>query len=197
MSIVEITDRAREPWDAFVKQSAPDGGLLQSWGWGEVQHALGNKIFRLALLDDQGQFPAALLLIQHELHFEYNYLYGPRGPVMANGTSQELMELLGAVKRIAREEKSFMIRFDPPWPAEVAPVLIQAGLRKSESELQPKCSFTIPITDNPEALLAAMKPKTRYNIGVAQKHGVTVQQSDQATDLESFWQLLKQTSTRD
>ena len=99
MSIVEITDKAREPWDTFVKAYAPDGGLLQSWGWGEVQKALGNPVFRLAVLDEQGQFRAALLLVRHELHFEYNYLYAPRGPVMDTLNAHELSELLGAVKR--------------------------------------------------------------------------------------------------
>src|SRR3989344_759010 len=159
MSIVEITDKAREPWDTFVKAYAPDGGLLQSWGWGEVQKALGNPIFPLAVLDEQGQFRATLLLVQHELHFEYNYLYAPRGPVMDTLNAHELSELLGAVKRIAREQKSFMIRFDPPWPVGTESVLTESGL--------------------------------------AQKHGVTLHISDQESDLEGFWQLLKQTSARD
>ncbi|OGY51118.1 MAG: hypothetical protein A3J59_03055 [Candidatus Buchananbacteria bacterium RIFCSPHIGHO2_02_FULL_56_16] len=197
MSIVEITDKAREPWDTFVKAYAPDGGLLQSWGWGEVQKALGNPVFRLAVLDEQGQFRAALLLVRHELHFEYNYLYAPRGPVMDTLNAHELSELLGAVKRRARELKSFMLRFDPPWLVGAEPVLAESGLRKSEGELQPKCNFIMPITDSPDALLAAMKPKTRYNLGLAQKHGVTLQISDQESDLEGFWQLLKQTSARD
>lgn len=197
MPIVEITDKAREPWDTFVKAHAPDGGLLQSWSWGEVQKSLGNRIFRLAVLDDQGQFRATLLLVEHELHFEYNYLYGPRGPVMATVNAHELAELLGAVKRIAHEQKSFMIRLDPSWPVSAEPILTESGLRKSEDELQPKCNFIMPITDPSDGLLGAMKPKTRYNIGRAQKHGVTLQVSDQESDLESFWQLLKQTSARD
>lgn len=197
MPIIEITDQAQAQWDDFVKTHTPDGGLLQSWGWGEFQKVLGNKIFRLGLLDGQGQFQATLLVIQHELHFEYNYLYCPRGPVMAVVNPQGLRALFEFVKQLARDEKSFMIRIDPPWLVGKEAVLTTAGFRKSSVELQPKCNVVLDIIPPSERLLTAMKPKTRYNIGLAQKRGVTVQISDQDSDIESFWQLMKQTSNRD
>jgi lipid II:glycine glycyltransferase (peptidoglycan interpeptide bridge formation enzyme) len=46
-------------------------------------------------------------------------------------------------------------------------------------------------------LLAEMHSKTRYNIRVAEKNGVTVRVGDRPEDLEAFLRLTKETSTRD
>jgi lipid II:glycine glycyltransferase (peptidoglycan interpeptide bridge formation enzyme) len=54
-----------------------------------------------------------------------------------------------------------------------------------------------------EQLLAAMHPKTRYNIKVAERHGVTVREANMSNavalqeDITRFWNMLGQTAERD
>lgn len=198
MNIIEAPDNLNERWDEFIKANAPDGGLLQSWRWGDFQKSLGNKIFRLALLDGGGEIKAATLLIKHEMPFEYNYLYCPRGPVATSIVEkQDLTKIFDDIKRIAKEEKSFMIRLDPPWSQGNQQKLEDLGFRRSEYEIQPKCNFIINISRSEEEILAQMKQKTRYNIGLAQRHGVKIRVSKESSDIEVFWQLMKQTAKRD
>jgi lipid II:glycine glycyltransferase (peptidoglycan interpeptide bridge formation enzyme) len=50
------------------------------------------------------------------------------------------------------------------------------------------------LTQSDDDLLDKMHHKTRYNIKVAEKYGITVRASD---DLNAFWELLKKTTKRD
>ncbi len=197
MQIIQVPDELKEHWDSFVKSNAADGGLLQSWSWGDFQKALDNKISRWASVNDEGEFQAAMLVVKYELPFEYNYLYCPRGPVIRAIEPQDLNSLFAEIKNIAKEEKSFMLRVDPPWAIGNEKLLTEINFRKGEYEIQPKCSFIIDITKPDPELLSAMKPKTRYNIGLSQKKGVNLKISSEAADMECFWQLAKQTAKRD
>jgi len=197
MQILRLTDEYKEHWNNFIKINAADGGLLHSWQWGEFQKDLDSKVFRLGLINGEGQLQAAALIVRTELPFEYNYLYCPRGPVINVLKIGDLKSLFAEIRNIAREEKSFLVRIDPPWLSSNEKMLVDSDFRKADSEVQPKCALMIDITKSEEQLLSEMKPKVRYNVGLAKRHGVTIRISDQISDIEPFWQLTKQTAARD
>lgn len=197
MEIVKIGDEFKGHWDNFVKTNAADGGLLQSWLWGDFQKSLGNKAFRLGVINGEGKLQAAALIVKHELPLEYNYLYCPRGPIINTLKVDQLNSLFAEIKKIAKEEKSFLIRVDPAWLIGHEKLLTNVGFRKGEYEIQPKCTLILDITKSEEELLAGMKQKTRYNVSLAQRKGVKVRISNELSDVETFWQLVKQTSNRD
>ena len=60
----------------------------------------------------------------------------------------------------------------------------------------PSTTALLDLTKSEEELLAAMHQKTRYNIRVAEKHGVTVREGT-LEDLEAFIKLSHETSSRD
>jgi lipid II:glycine glycyltransferase (peptidoglycan interpeptide bridge formation enzyme) len=195
MAVVRVDDSWQAKWDAFVTVTATDGGLLQSWQWGVYQKELGHKIFRLVVLDGSGELVGVALVVHHELPFEYSYLYVPRGPVM-NGDAGVLAELLAECKTIAEEEKSFMLRLDPAWMVGYEHLLVSTGLRKCDTEVQPKCTVVVDIHESLETVLNQMKQKTRYNIHLAERRGVTVSMNSEPTAIEYFWQLTRQTAER-
>lgn len=197
MDFLRVEDDYRQAWDTFVGTTAPDGGLLHSWGWGDFQKALGKKVIRLVGQDGTGRIRAAALLIKNELPFEYHYWYCPRGPVAGQLTDNEWSRLFAEIKSIGREEKSFLVRLDPAWLVGNQRVLVENNFRKAEAEIQSKCSFVVDLAQGTEALLAGMKEKTRYNISLSQRRGVTVMPSTEQSDIEYFWQLTKQTAKRD
>lgn len=199
MEVLRAGDELSSQWDDFVANNASDGGFLQSWKWGDFQKSLGRTIFRLAVLDEEGDFAATALLIKNEIHFEYNYLYCPRGPIKADSSqgNKALIFLIDEIKKIAKEEKSFLVRIDPAWFVGNETLATNFGFRKSEKEIQPKCTLIVDITKNEDEVLADMKQKTRYNVNLAAKKGVKVNVSQEILDIESFWQLVKQTSERD
>lgn len=197
MNIIRADKDLRQQWDSFVAANAADGGLLQSWLWGDFQKSLDRQIFRLALIDEEGNIQAAAMVIKLEIHFEYSYLYVPRGPVVNSKNSQMLELLMPEIKKLAKEEKCFMVRLDPAWRIGNEQRVLAFDYRKGEKEVQPKCSLIIDIGRESDEILAEMKQKTRYNINLAKKKGVKIRASQEILDIEAFWQLVKQTAKRD
>ncbi len=197
MQVVRVTDDIRKKWDEFVSTHATDGGILQSWLWGDFQKALGRPIFRLAEYSREGDLVAVALLVKQEIHFDYNYLYCPRGPVINTANFDDASPFFSEIKALAREQKSFLVRVDPAWTIGSDKRLLDADFRKTEKEVQPKCSLIIDITKSEDELLGGMKQKTRYNLNLATKKPVVVRVSSEIADVEPFWQLMKQTAKRD
>jgi lipid II:glycine glycyltransferase (peptidoglycan interpeptide bridge formation enzyme) len=62
--------------------------------------------------------------------------------------------------------------------------------------LQPRVTQVLDLQPDLESVLAAMHQKTRYNIRLAEKKGVTVRWSTDDDDLDIFLQLITSTYTR-
>src|SRR4029077_11120651 len=98
------------------------------------------------------------------------------GPVPASATS------IDALVEWARSRKVARLRVEPDAPAEFAGVLEDRGFHPV-SPVQPQASRILKL--GPEAdLLAAMRQGTRYNIRLAEKKGVTVDEGRDAAELE-------------
>jgi lipid II:glycine glycyltransferase (peptidoglycan interpeptide bridge formation enzyme) len=74
--------------------------------------------------------------------------------------------------------------------------LMSLGFRASPQAIQPRRSIVIDLQDQPDTLLKRMKQKTRYNIRLSERKGVTVRAGDE-NDLLEFYQLMQSTSERD
>lgn len=70
------------------------------------------------------------------------------------------------------------------------------GLKKSKKPLFTKWNFLIDLNKSEEQLLAAMHPKTRYNIKVAQKYGVEAKASIEEIDFDTYLKLYFETTKR-
>jgi lipid II:glycine glycyltransferase (peptidoglycan interpeptide bridge formation enzyme) len=70
------------------------------------------------------------------------------------------------------------------------------GLRPSHHPLFTKYTFILDLTKSEDALLAAMHPKTRYNIRVAQKHNVVVKEDNSQKAFNEYLRLTRETTSR-
>lgn len=86
-------------------------------------------------------------------------------------------------------------------PAERAGFIPASSVRHPTSSIQPRQTIVLDLADRTEdELLAAMHEKTRYNIRLAERKGVTVRRGGPETqekDFEIFWKLLRETARRD
>ncbi len=165
--------------------------FLQSPEWLEFQKSIGRKAWRF----DDGKIVANI--IQHDLPFGMNYLYVPHGPEIhhdqiTGGLKNEIEHFFSHIKNIAREEKSIFIKFEPLQDS-VVELIYNAGLKKSSKEVQAPKSVVVDLDKSEEELLTVMHHKTRYNIKVAEKHGITVEPS---SDIDAFLKLLRKTAER-
>lgn len=179
--------------------------FLQSNGWANFQRSLGREVFEypeclgIELPNKEVQFPnIPAKVIKHDLPFSKNYLYIPHGPEMdfnqmTGGFKNPVANFVKWLKEEAKKQKSIFVKIEPIVDS-VAQALVEAGFRKSKKKIQPSKTVIIDLTKSENELLTAMHHKTRYNIGVADKHGVTVSEGD---DVDSFLKLFKKTAKRD
>lgn len=163
---------AAEAWDAELARLTPVPPLLQSWAWGEVQAHAGWDVERVRL----GAGLATVLTGGGRLR----HAYVPRGPVPASP------EAVAELVQWARARGIVRLRVEPEAPPDLGEKLRALGLRASpDAKPQQPAHTSIVALGRPEAdLLAEFKPKTRYNIRLAERRGVSVEVGADAAELE-------------
>lgn len=167
-------------------------GFLQSNEWAEFQRSLGREVLEY---DKEG---ITAKIIKHDLSFHKNYLYIPRGPgmdfnQMTGGLKNPAANFVRWLREESEKRKSIFIKSEP-LTDNVAQALVETGFRKSKRKIQPARTAIVDLTKSEDGLLTAMHHKTRYNIGIADKHGVVI---GEGNDLDVFLKLLKKTAKRD
>ena len=138
--------------------------LLQSAGYAEVQAGEG---WRPELLELPSGGRALALLAGRG---PARWAYVPRGPIPADRVTVE--SLVGW----ARGQGLARLRIEPDAPAAFGPNELRGlGLRPAP-HLHPPHSMLVRLQADEEAMLAGFKPKHRYNIRLAERKGVTVEE---------------------
>jgi peptidoglycan pentaglycine glycine transferase (the first glycine) len=200
MDVIVCDNTWQEKWDSFTKDNSADFGLLQSWQWGELSKSRGFDIYRIAVVEGE-QILSIVQLEKRSLKLGKSYFYIPRGPVitdskaMADQQADVLDVLFYKIKELATTEKVIFTRMDPAWSdnKELQSILKKSGF-KFTGQVQPKQTIILNLKKSEEELLAEMKSKTRYNIRVARKREVTIDEGNQYFD--DFWGLMQKTSKR-
>ncbi len=196
-----VADRAA--WNqALLALPAPH--LLQSWEWGAVKAQTGWAAHRLIWTGHAGAAPAAAasLLVRRISRLPWGVAYAPKGPVL-NWSDPAAVELaLAGVEAAARQRSAIFVKIDPdvePGSAagqQVIAALRRRGWRPSAEQIQFRNTALLDLAAGEEALLAAMKPKWRYNIRLAERRGVQVRLGS-PDDLAVFYALYVETGSRD
>ncbi len=167
MRLVELTDQDKERYNRFVANS-PGGSFLQAWEWGEWQKSQGCKVARVALMDGEGIIVSAQCF-REALGAGKHYVYMPYGPIAGSQIKTAQFEFF--LEKVKQKFPSVLfLRLEPQQKI--------ADLEKfavKSTNIQPGITIVVDITKPDEEILAGMHPKTRYNIKVAQRHGVEVQ----------------------
>ena len=177
-----------QAWDQLLL-AQPEANLLQSWKWGELQSRFGWSVERLVIHD--GRAGVCSLLRSASLYPGGAVYYVPRGPVVAE---RERLVVLDALEQRAASGRGLILRVEPnarvgdEWPA----FFEGRGFGKGKA-VQPEATRLLRIDLDPESLKAGFKPKTRYNLNLAEKKGVTVRAS---RDVATFARLAADTGKR-
>jgi len=158
----------------------------------EFQESLGREVFEY---DKEG---ISAKIIKYRLPFKKSYLYIPHGPVMdfnamTGGLKNPVSNFVAWLKDLGKEHKSIFVKAEPLIDS-VAQALAGKKWKRSKKEIQPSKTVVVDLSKSEDELLGAMHHKTRYNIGVADRRGVLVNDSG---DVESFVKLMKKTAKRD
>lgn len=178
-------------WDRFVTGS-PFGHLLQSWGWGELKARFGWQAERLAV-ERNGDVVAGVQMLYRSTPLG-PLAYVPRGPVADLNNLPHMEALWQAVHERARARGCFFLKVEPNLPR--AHQLLALGFRPSPQTIQPRNTLTIDLTPDLAAVASQQKAKTRYNIGLAARRGVTVRPGT-TEDIPLLQNMMAETGRRD
>ncbi len=186
-----------DTWDHFIAQR-PDGHILQTSPWGRLKSQFGWSDARVGL--DRGDALAAgAQILFRPLPAGLGQLaYVPKGPVV-NWSDQETRgALLTATDDVARSRGAIALSVEPaleddPGQREMLRAL---GFRPAPlGAVQPRRTLVVDIAPDEDDILMAMKSKTRYNVRLAGRKGVTVRAAE-ADDVRTFNELLAATAER-
>ena len=166
--------------------------FLQTIDWLKFQESVGHKTWRF----DDGKIRANIIKLG--LPMGKSILYVPHGPEIdfehvAGGLKNELSNFIKYLKDLAKEEKAIFVKIEPMSDI-VIELMYRRGFKRSSKQIQPYKTVVLDLNLPEEHLLGKMHTKTRYNIKVAEKHGIEIKPSK---DVDEFWKLLQKTTKRD
>jgi lipid II:glycine glycyltransferase (peptidoglycan interpeptide bridge formation enzyme) len=155
---------------------------LQSAQWEEFRKKTGVKTLRV-----DGQ----LLTIHKIPYTSFNIGYIPKGELPNE-------KMINRLKKVGEEENCIFIQLEPNVlrTNNLSLITHNLGLRPAAHPLFTKYTFVLDITKNEEELMKNMHPKTRYNIKIAEKHGVEIVEDNSDKAFEEYLKLTFETTKR-
>ncbi len=193
-----------------------------AWSNTSYQSYMSDQLDRLDLSD----VIAAAMVLKRRIPIggfaaRLNILYVPKGPLM--DWSDELLRerVLDDLQSFAKKQGAIFLKIDPDvvlgtgmpeWSPTspdvgvgerqnnggqaVMSALKRRGWRFSSDQIQFRNTVMIDLSPSEDEMLARMKQKTRYNVRLASKKGVTVRVGNQG-DLLMLYKMYAETSLRD
>ena len=187
-------------WDAFVEPKTDTGFMQSSW-WVDFRSTCGFENFGIVLRSGGEIIGGAVALrFLHETGCCFYYIQD--GPVLASDPSlaEPVFDaVLAAIEERRKSEQRVVshVRMEPRW--KVLPDFVK-GFRAirpcSDFFLEARDTRCVDLRLSECELLAQMKPKGRYNIGVARRHGVSVVEDTSAQGLADFQEIYEETCER-
>jgi lipid II:glycine glycyltransferase (peptidoglycan interpeptide bridge formation enzyme) len=171
-------------WTEFLSAN-PGAHLLQTAQWGELKSRFGWEIKRIRV----GAAGVQILFRKTPIGLTIGYI--PKGPV-----GKDWKDLWPEVFAISRRMKAVVLRVEPDaWENESMDVDANfPGFSTGAKCVQPRRTILVDLSGSEKEWLARMKQKTRYNINLSERKGVTVETS---ADIEKFERMMKVTGARD
>ena len=211
--LVEVSDAS--DWQQALA-SLPQPHILQSWLWGEVKEAYGWQSNRYLWLGPNDRVLAAAQLLERQVRLpgaELAVVYCPKGPILDWDQADTAESVVADLASLARSRGSLQLKMDPdivvaegvpgeatdrdlPSGERVASMLKRWGWRPSPEQIQFRNTMIIDLDPSEDELLTAMKQKTRYNVRLAGRRGVTVRPGGQ-DDLDLLSRMYAATAVRD
>ena len=181
-----------------------------------VWHFVNNKLE--LIVSDRDTFEivkasAAALVLERQVLPGLAVMYLPKGPLLIDWKNRALREqIILDLVDFANRAKVIQIKIDPDLelgrgvPGEVGSTedptgklfleeLAQRGWLFSPEQIQFRNTVLVDLQDDEDQILARMKSKTRYNIRLSGRKGITVREGDEK-DLAGLYQMYANTSVR-
>ncbi|MGF1643618.1 MAG: lipid II:glycine glycyltransferase FemX [Thiotrichales bacterium] len=181
-------------WDDYVGRH-PAGHHEQSSSFGHNRELYGFKVARVGVFE-HGKLVGGAQILSRGASIAGRFGTVPQGPLVDDRRIDIAAALIQAIRTQARELQISRLRvISYAEPEFWSSLLDDFGFAPSGYRWPAGETALVRIDCDNDALLAAMKPKCRYNLRLAQRKGVHVRQGGEA-DLETFYRLHQITAER-
>ncbi len=184
-------------WEQLVRGNTASG-VMQSLHWRDAKNLQGLLSFHVCVFRDDKLLGGAIFYTSRKRN-GVGMLVAPEGPVLPWEDEDLSREALRLIIDCARENASSLgvmaIRAEPRIAPPTPPILRE--FERGPVDLVPQETLYLDLTKDIDVLLAEMKPKGRYNIRLAQRHGVKVEQDNSRVAVGKFYAIMKEVSVRD
>ncbi len=182
-------------FDVWIRSQSA-GSLWQSLERKNYLEACGKNV-RIYLCEEHDMIIASALVAIDRTIGGFSTWDIPRGPVLAKSEKREaaresLDALLTAILQDAKKDNCLALYLSSPLPLPAT----RSPLTASQRRIHAEATRIVDLSGSEEEILAHMHQKGRYNIRLAEKHGVTVRKGT-GKDIDAFYVLLTSTSGRD
>ncbi len=176
----------------------------QSLEWSKVKT---NWIKEVILAEDSSKkIIGSLMVWIRKIPMFGNIMYSPRGPVCDIHNIEVLKQITEGAKELAKKYKAIVIRIEPDIKTDdttFRDIMINLGYsirddgKNFKDDIQPRHVFRLDTKDKTEdEIFKNFHQKTRYNVRLATKKGVTVKDGTKE-DLKDFHKIMVTTGIRD
>lgn len=182
-----IVDRSE--WNEYIS-TLPEANFLQSWEWGEFHQALGKKVFR-TIIQNENSDVICLYSSVIEKAKRGRYITIAGGPLLDWDNSELLSYLVSELKKQAKAENVSFIRFRPQEEVseQILDRLKKLGLVESPMHVTADLTLQLDLSKTSEELLMEMRKNTRYEIKRATKLGIQTSISTNPEDIKAFYDI--------
>jgi peptidoglycan pentaglycine glycine transferase (the first glycine) len=212
-------------WNEIIA-SLPLAHLLQTWEWSQVKARYGWQAMPFVWVNQsceaskhsQGSIVAAAMILKRSIPAggfakKMCVLYLPKGPLLDWEDTALRLRVIDDLHAFAKRQSAIFIKMDPdvalgvgvPGDENALEFIIgqvvrsdleRGGWKFSKDQIQFRNTVLIDLAPSENELLMHMKQKTRYNIRLAQKKGVTIR-TGTAADMSLLYRMYAETSVRD
>lgn len=168
--------------------SNPDGGtVFSSFEYAQIKKLTGYSPLFIQTDD------IAITVLEKNTPPIGKLWYIPKGPGVTSAS--QLLEVLAALKPLAKKAGVFVIRVESELPRDSSSVLREAGLVKAAAIIPSASTITLDISQDLNEVLMKLPQKGRHAIRRAERDGVSVKKvtvNDENSEI--MYELLKDTA---
>jgi len=178
--------------------------FMQSFEWTKVKDNWKHEF--VVAYDKKNKIIGAMMVLIRRMPLGYSLMYAPRGPVCDIHDKELMKTLFEKVKELAKKYKAYTFKIDTDvlkTDEEFIKMMESFGFKmpkqnKNFEGIQPRFVFRINNIKgkSEEEVINSFESKTRYNIRLATKKGVTVKIAEKK-DLKNFHKIMLETGVRD
>lgn len=185
---------ADEAWDAFLAKT-PGGHHVQTGLWAQVKAVMGWRSVRLVVKQDNRIVAGAQILLR-SLPAIGKVGFVAKGPTFGVEDPALVALVITELQRLARKHRIQHLTIQPDRASEnLIQTLLKKGFHASSIEVAPRATLLLDLSPDLDEIMAQISRKTRYNIRLSERKGVTVREGTEA-DLDNYYQILASTGER-